>query len=1121
MSNDRRDTWMGFTVGAARRRWILYVQAALATVTLALGPALQAAHAQCEASPAELLIEEIATPGLSWSVAVEHCYAYVADDFVGGVQVVDVCAQPPVVVASVATVGSPLDVEISGRLLFVASGFGGVEIFDIGDPLAPVALGIADTPGFARSVTVAGRFAYVADGLTFFVLPKVLAGGVQLVDVSNPTAPVIIGEGTAPDPPEGEDPFPSRTGGLNPGDAQGVAVAGDFLYVADGPEGLTIFQITHELPPEGQFPTFRPQLGTLLTDPDPDIFPTEPATGEPTGVFPLPGLARDVAVAGTFAYVADGAAGLKIIDIANPLAPVLVQTVPTNTDPNVDGDARRISLIGGNAYVVDPAVGLVVIDITDPPNAVVTDTVATMNLPLGIATSGDRGYVADLDLGLQVVRTFDMNPATAEIAGAVDTLGNAVAIDIAGNFAYVADGPPPDGGLKIFDVSDPTLPVLVGGAVLPERAADVVVDPPFAYVVDWQPLDSFGGLHVFDVSDPTLPMHVQFLPTRGDSMGVDIDGEFAYLAGGFLGFSLDDISRPGRGFEIRDITEAPDFTTDLTVSNNVAYVGNGFIGLRTIDISFPLFPIELARLDTPGFASRVAVHGKLAAIADGAEGVAVVDIADPANPVLLASIPVDDFASDVTIAGTLMFVADGLAGVKIFDVQNPALPVLLTTVDTPGEANGVRVDGDVVYVADGSAGLQIIRLCGEPQPTIDWRTVPTTVPSGDPFLVEWELRDFLGPIAENQAFVDRGGPLEEASTVQLDTNGVHGFTFTAPVVTVDTDVQVVARALDDGMEVLSPTRMVTITAPPPPPGPKITWVTPPPSTIVGGLSFTVTWNLADFGPTITENQAFLDRGGPLEATSPVKPGTNGNQTHTFNTPSVITTTTVDVVARALDDGMEILSPALPVTITAGPVPVITWVTPPPATTVGGTAMPVTWNLTNFGDAITENQAHFGIRSVLGSSPVKPGTNGNHSHTFIAPNVGTFDGTKEIKYIVRAFNAGTALFSPLETSLVSAGANPPTVTWVIPPPATAGSGSQFIVSWELTNYQDPVFVNAAAWGITSLLGQTADQAGGDGVYSAIVTVPTVTNPGTLLYTAFAMNEIEFAFAPLTPVDITLP
>jgi hypothetical protein len=80
----------------------------------------------------------------------------------------------------------------------------------VSNPSAPVIIGGVDSPGDAQDVAVAGHHAYVADGIF----------GLLVSDVSSPTAPVSLGSA--------------------PGNAVGVDVARDYVWVAGGPSGFTV-----------------------------------------------------------------------------------------------------------------------------------------------------------------------------------------------------------------------------------------------------------------------------------------------------------------------------------------------------------------------------------------------------------------------------------------------------------------------------------------------------------------------------------------------------------------------------------------------------------------------------------------------------------------------------------------------------------------------------------------------------------------------------------------------------------------------------------------------------------------------------------------------------------------
>ena len=85
---------------------------------------------------------------------------------------------------------------------------------------------------------------------------------------------------------------PQRVGGYDTsGSAYGVAVSGNYAYVADGDAGL-------------------------------QVIASNPANPQRVGGYDTSGfLANGVAVSGNYAYVADWDAGLQVIDVSNPANP--------------------------------------------------------------------------------------------------------------------------------------------------------------------------------------------------------------------------------------------------------------------------------------------------------------------------------------------------------------------------------------------------------------------------------------------------------------------------------------------------------------------------------------------------------------------------------------------------------------------------------------------------------------------------------------------------------------------------------------------------------------------------------------------------------------------------------
>lgn len=81
-------------------------------------------------------------------------------------------------------------------------------------------------------------------------------------------------------------------------------------------------------------------------------------TPETIGSVSIPTEAKDVSVLGNHAYVADGVAGLQVINITNPASPTIDGSIRTN-------DARVEAVAGNYVYFAD-SYYFKVIDVSDP-----------------------------------------------------------------------------------------------------------------------------------------------------------------------------------------------------------------------------------------------------------------------------------------------------------------------------------------------------------------------------------------------------------------------------------------------------------------------------------------------------------------------------------------------------------------------------------------------------------------------------------------------------------------------------------------------------------------------------------------------------------------------------------
>lgn len=202
--------------------------------------------------------------------------------------------------------------------------------------------------------------------------------------------------------------------------------------------------------------------------------------------------------------------------------------------------------------------------------------------------------------------------------------------------------------------------------------------------------------------DPTA---LSSIALGGPGNGVDVSGDFVYVAAGGAGLRVVDVtnrSAPSIAATVALVGTA----TDVRVDGNRAVVTAGAAGLHVLDVTNPRLPRLLGSVDTPGSANDVRLRGNFAYVADGSGGLQVIDVSDPAVPRIVASRATAGAATGVDIADTFVVVTEGGSGVQAFSVVDPSNPTLLSTIDTPGDARDVVMRGRHAFVADYTGSIR-------------------------------------------------------------------------------------------------------------------------------------------------------------------------------------------------------------------------------------------------------------------------------------------------------------------------------------------------------------------------------------------------------------------------------
>ena len=294
-------------------------------------------------------------------------------------------------------------VTVDGDYAYVAGLNSGVHIVDVGNAEAPTwdgrydhKTGILD---IASHVSVVGNTAYIGYGSQGFVI----------ANVTSKTTPTLIGD--------------LRSSGVF---AMGLVVSGNSVYLANGDRGLGILNISAPSSPSivgaytptpdagfarnlvvsGTTVYMVNEIGLLIID------VSNPRTPTLTNSVVTRGDAWDIDLLTTgkgggvkkYALIADDEQGVHIIDLTS-IGP---QTV---TFPTAGGAARSIVIDGSHAYVADGTAGLQVLDLSLPMQPRLDAFYDTPDEATGVWVAGNYVYIAD-QLGELIV--VDRTPLVAK-----------------------------------------------------------------------------------------------------------------------------------------------------------------------------------------------------------------------------------------------------------------------------------------------------------------------------------------------------------------------------------------------------------------------------------------------------------------------------------------------------------------------------------------------------------------------------------------------------------------------------------------------------------------------------------------------------------------------------------
>ena len=239
---------------------------------------------------------------------------------------------------------------------------------------------------------------------------------------------------------------------------------------------------------------------------------------------------EDMAIYGDYVYVADGPAGLRVINCTDPVRPILAKTVPTTY-------AIRVFRYSTYLYLCDGPAGLKVFSIQNPLDPLLTQTTDT---EWACSATFGNGYLYLADYYHGVMIFYMADPAHPALA-VTKSIGRARDVIVNGATLAISDAP---FGLTTFFFNGILEPIWTySDCTRLGNFEDLVGHDGYAIIAR---SDEASSIAVFDISDPFYVQFVRELYPARYIDGLTASGDVLLAACGEEGVKGFDLSDPAR-----------------------------------------------------------------------------------------------------------------------------------------------------------------------------------------------------------------------------------------------------------------------------------------------------------------------------------------------------------------------------------------------------------------------------------------------------------------------------------------------------------------------------------------------------------------------------------------------
>jgi parallel beta-helix repeat protein len=656
------------------------------------------------------------TTGSANDVVVYGGIAYVADWGSGFLCINVTNPTNPQLIGSVDTSGNANGIFIQGNIAYVADHVNGLQLVNITNPTAPTLLGNYNTPNYAQKVFVSGDIAFIPDtavslycfnvsdpnniiligtlDLGTYAMDVIVSGqvayvvdqaqGLWSINVTNPKTPSLLGTNyVAPTPlgltVDGPMAFIANDGYLleinitnpknlvyynnisTPEHAYGVAVCGNFAYIAAYDGGISIYKIANYV-----WENDAPIISSPL-----DRSYYEGSQGNNI-TWTITDNSIDTSAYTIYCNGTVNATG----------------TWNNGSQISIPVDGRTVGYWNWSIKATDGLGGVTQDDVWVQIKNLQIIGSNNSFLAHSIVTKNNIAYIAASTNGLRIMNISD--PYNPDVLSELDIGNNFQGIFVSEFVAYVVDNF--DNLLYAIDVNNPTNPQVLDTIVIPGPGQEVFVQGQYAYVAARE-----GGLFCVDITDPN---NLQGLGTYSCmAVGIYVEHDIAFVTGGTNGFWCINISNPSNPTYIGSYS-IPGYGNDVWGIDGLVFVAGGAVGITCLNVTNLSSPQFLWTWDSIAARGIMALDG-IVFVADYNGGFYCLNISNPSAPKFIAKCITPGNAYAVDIFDQYAFIANEAQGLQIVDMRE-IIVYLQQVHHTP-----ILIDGNVAFT--NANGV----LCGD------------------------------------------------------------------------------------------------------------------------------------------------------------------------------------------------------------------------------------------------------------------------------------------------------------------------------------------------------------------------------------------------------------------------